>query len=156
MSSTNAFIVPSVIISPVGSLILNPFAFDLYVSRHGLHVCTHDGVPSHEPWPEPQNGEEVSGSCGVRRPLVRWSCSILTEGGLCRVGLSLSSKHPPCGMRDIVTMVRSCRSRPMRRRQSWRHWSEIGVLLLELIPRLALSPRSASPLFHPIVLGLRC
>ena len=61
MSSTKAEMVPSVTSLPVGSFILSPLAFCLCVRRQGLHVWIHDGVPSHEPCPGQQKGEE--GEC---------------------------------------------------------------------------------------------
>ena len=58
ISSTNALTDPSVGSLPVGSFSSSPWAFARYVLRSGSHVWTHDAVPSHDPCPEPQKGED--------------------------------------------------------------------------------------------------
>ena len=73
MLSTKAQMVPSVIILPVGSFILSPLAFFLYVRRQGLHVWIHDGVQSHESCPGPQKVEE--GECVLN--LLETPCEVV-------------------------------------------------------------------------------
>ena len=58
ISSTNALTDPFVGKFPVGSGRERPCELELYTFSRGLHMCTHDAVPSHDPCPEPQYGDE--------------------------------------------------------------------------------------------------